>query len=63
MLGYWMDAVKSGYIFGPKGEADFTGIIGFLHSGNRRHARLRRELWHYGYRIGCYIRDAWQRLR
>ncbi len=66
MIGYWMDAVECGCRFGrdrdtvarapyplPLKEWDLLVL----------HEKNRDPVWVHGHRIGCYIRDAWLRLR
>ncbi len=61
MIGHWLDAVECGCTFGR----DHLRFI----SSDRIRTMLgwvemqRDPVWVHGYRIGCYIRDAWQRLR
>lgn len=49
MIGYLMDAVTCGYQFGRD-----SIVIKSVDNA---------PVWVYSYRIGCYIRDAWRRLR
>ena len=63
MIGYWLAAVKCGYRIGRDGKnakllaAEPTWLV------CRQPGKDKHPIWHHGYRIGCYIRDAWQRLR
>lgn len=55
-IGHWLDAIECGCRFGPGAKGSSMLLL------------LLKEpwmdpTWVHGYQIGCYIRDAWQRLR
>ena len=53
MMGYWLDAVMLGCTFGRDTKAAELLLLPKAE---------RDSVWQHGYRIGCYIRDAYLRL-
>ncbi len=63
MIGYWLDAVEAGCRFGRDSRVAKPWQNWLLPVVALMNNPYRDPTWVHGYRIGCYIRDAWLRLR